>query len=63
MPDEWKRDKIYEYSLEVCFMLESALSDETNKGKSRSTILYEMDAQKILQIEKKAEIYKQEKTL
>ncbi len=63
MPDEYRQINTYLYSLEMSALLSDALSDPKNRTKSRSQIIADANAQKILQVEKRSAIYEQRKTL
>lgn len=63
MPDEFRSQKIWEYSFELHEMLRDALKDPSNRNKSTQTLLYEMDKIKILQIETRHKIHEKVRTL
>ncbi len=63
MPDEFRVQNIYNYSLEMRFLYEAALALPENAAKSRSQIIADENAQKILQVETKHKIYEKVRTL
>lgn len=58
-----KQEKIWEYSAEMCQVLEEALNNKENRKKSFKTILVEKNRQRVLNLEARYNIYKKKGTL
>ncbi len=63
MPDDYRQENIWRYSLEMSSMLEAALKDPENPSISLAEVLTRESAQKVLQIETLHKIHSKERPL
>lgn len=63
MPDDFKAQSTYRYSVEMSDLLQIALSNKENRFKSFSTILSEISAPKAVQMKARLKLYEKVRKL